>query len=100
MVANQVRGNNDADELFDKLGIVVNKFLNIDIEYLGSVPYDANMQRAVMRQEPLSMAAPNAAAARSVEKIARVLANKEEEPSRAFGIMQLFSSVIRMKFTR
>lgn len=100
MVANQVRGNNDADELFDKLGIVVNKFLNIDIEYLGSVPYDANMQRAVMRQEPLSMAAPNAAAARSVENIARVLANKEEEPSRAFGIMQLFSSVIRMKFTR
>lgn len=100
MVANQVRGNNDADELFDKLGIVVNKFLNIDIEYLGSIPYDANMQRAVMRQEPLSMAAPNAAAARSVEKIARVLANKEEEPSRAFGIMQLFSSVIRMKFTR
>ena len=100
IVANQVRGNNDADELFDKLGIVVNKFLNIDIEYLGSVPYDANMQRAVMRQEPLSIAAPNAAAARSVEKIARVLANKEEEPSRAFGIMQLFSSVIRMKFTR
>lgn len=100
MVANQVRGNNDADELFDKLGIVVNKFLNIDIEYLGSIPYDANMQRAVMRQEPLSMAAPNAAAARSVEKIARILANKEEERSRAFGIMQLFSSVIRMKFTR
>ena len=100
MVANQVRGNNDADELFDKLGIVVNKFLNIDIEYLGSVPYDANMQKAVMRQEPLSMAAPNAAAARSVENIARILANKEEERSRAFGIMQLFSSVIRMKFTR
>lgn len=100
MVANQVRGNNDADELFDKLGMVVNKFLNIDIEYLGSIPYDANMQKAVMRQEPLSMAAPNAAAARSVENIARILANKEEERSRAFGIMQLFSSVIRMKFTR
>lgn len=100
MIANQVRGNKDADELFDKLGIVVNKFLNIDIEYLGSVPYDANMQKAVMRQEPLSMAAPNALAARSVEKIARVLANKEEERARTFGIMQLFSSVIRMKFTR
>ena len=100
MIANQVRGNKDADELFDKLGIVVNKFLNIDIEYLGSVPYDANMQKAVMRQEPLSMAAPNALAARSVERIARVLANKEEERARTFGIMQLFSSVIRMKFTR
>lgn len=100
MVANQVRSNKDADELFDKLGIVVNKFLNIDIEYLGAIPYDNNMQRAVMRQEPLSMAAPNSIAAKSVERIARSLENKEEENSRVFGIMQLFSNVIRMKFNR
>lgn len=100
MVANQVRRGKDADELFDKLGVVVNKFLNIDIEYLGSIPYDENMQKAVMRQKPLSMAAPNAAAARSIERIARMLDNREEDQSRAFGIMQLFSSVIQMKFNR
>lgn len=100
MVANQVRGNKDADELFEKIGVVVNKFLNIDIEYLGAVPYDNNMQRAVMRQEPLSMAEPNSSAAKSVERIARKLENKAEEIDRSFGIMQLFSSVIRMKFKR
>lgn len=100
MIANQVRRGKDADELFDKLGVVVNKFLNIDIEYLGSIPYDENMQKAVMRQKPLSMAAPNAAAARSIERIARMLDNREEDQSRAFGIMQLFSSVIQMKFNR
>lgn len=100
MIANQVRGVRDADELFDKLGVVVNKFLNIDIEYLGAVPYDDNMQKAVMRQEPVSMTAPNSTAARAVEKIARVLADKEEVSARSFGIMQLFSGVIRMKFKR
>lgn len=100
MVANQVRGNRDADELFEKLGMVVNKFLNIDIEYLGSVPYDDDMQKAVMRQKPLSMVAPNAMAARSIEKIARILVDKEEEQSHLFGIVQLFSSVIRMKFNQ
>ena len=100
MIANQVRSHRDADELFDKLGMVVNKFLNIDIEYLGSVPYDEHMQRAIMRQKPLSMAEPNAAAARSVEKIARSLADQEEENPRLFGIVQLFSSVIRMKFNQ
>lgn len=100
MIANQVRGVGDADELFDKLGVVVNKFLNIDIAYLGAVPYDTNMQKAVMRQEPVSMAVPNSQAARALEKIARALADKEEEESHAIGIMQLFSGVIRMKFKR
>lgn len=100
MIANQVRNEKEADELFDKLGIVVNKFLNIDIDYIGAIPYDINMQKAVMRQQPLSMAMPNASAARSVEKIARILENKDEEEMQVFGIMQLFSSVIRMKFNR
>lgn len=100
MIANQVRSHRDADELFDKLGMVVNKFLNIDIEYLGSVPYDDNMQKAVMRQKPLSMASPNAAAARSIEKIARSLEDQEERSPRVFGIVKLFSSVIQMKFNQ
>lgn len=100
MVANQVRNEKEADELFDKLGVVVNKFLNIDICYMGAIPYDINMQKAVMKQQPLSMGSPNSGAVKSVEKIARMLENKEEETVRVFGIMQLFSSVIRMKFNR
>jgi flagellar biosynthesis protein FlhG len=100
MVANQVRNDRDAEELFDKLGIVVNKFLNIDMEYIGAIPYDSNMQKAVMRQEPLSMAAPNALAARSVEKMARVLMHEEDIHPPVYGIVQLFSRVIRMKFKR
>lgn len=100
LVANQVRDRQDADELFDKLGMVVNKFLNIDIEYLGAVPYDSNMQKAIIRQEPISVAAPNSAAAKSVERIARTLEDVEEQGVPTFGIMQLFSSVIRMKFNR
>ncbi len=98
MIANQVRNDGEADELFEKIGIVVNKFLNIDIEYLGAIPYDHNMQKAVMRQEPLSMTTPNSAAARSVKRIADILENKEIEEERGYGIMQFFSRVIRMKF--
>jgi flagellar biosynthesis protein FlhG len=99
MIANQVRNGGDADELFDKIGIVVNKFLNIEVEYLGGIPYDSNMQRAIMRQEPLSMSYPGAPAARSIERIARQLENREDEV-RKYGIVQLFSSVIKMKFQR
>lgn len=100
MVANQVRNSRDADRLFDKLGVVVNKFLNIEIEYMGGVPYDTNMQRAVVRQEPLSMTMPNSAAAKFIQKMAHMLEDEEKESERVFGIMQLFSNVIRMKFKR
>lgn len=100
MIANQVRENGDADELFEKIGVVVNKFLNIEIEYLGAIPYDSNMSRAVIRQEPITIAAPNSAAARSVRRIAGKLEDREEKEREGFGIKQLFSSVIRMKFNR
>jgi flagellar biosynthesis protein FlhG len=99
MIANQVRNGEDAEELFDKVGLIVNKFLNIEVEYLGGIPYDTNMQKAIMRQQPLSMAAPGAPAARSLAHIAARLENREEKEIR-YGIVQLFSNVIKMKFQR
>ncbi len=98
MIANQVRENGAARELFEKISVVVNKFLDIEIEYLGEIPYDSNMSRAVMQQEPVCVAVPESMAARAVRRIANALENKEEEVSKRFGIMHLFSSVIRMKF--
>lgn len=99
MIANQVRDGKDADDLFEKIGLVVNRFLNIEIEYLGGIPYDLNMQKAIMKQEPLSLAMPNSNAARQVEKIARKISNIDDRQER-FGIMQLFSNVIRLKFSK
>lgn len=98
MIANQVRNRGDADELFKKIGVVVNKFLDMKIEYLGAVPFDTNMSRAVMRQEPIILAAPRSATAYSLSGIAARLENKERKGEHKPGIMQLFSSVIQMKF--
>ena len=51
MIANQVRGKKEADELFQKLGVVVNKFLDIDIDYLGAIPYDVKLFSNVIRMK-------------------------------------------------
>lgn len=99
MIANQTRGLKEADALFEKIGEVVNKFLNIKVEYLGGIPYDSNMSKAVVRQEPVSISAPSSLAARSLEQITNKLDNKKDG-ARSFGIMQLFTSVIRMRFRR
>ena len=96
MIANQVRSDKDADELFEKIGIIVNKFLNIDIEYLGPIPYDANMSKAVIRQEPLSLAYPNSNVVKAMKKIVAKLENVESKDDEK-GIMRLFSRVIKLK---
>ena len=101
LIANQVRGNQDADELHEKLGIVVNKFLNIDIEFLGSIPYDDSVSKAILRQEPVVLSAPNSAAARAIMEIAAHIGDTElPQTQQGWGIMRLFSGVIRMKFGR
>lgn len=100
LIANQVRSAGDADELHEKLGIVVNKFLSIDIDFLGSIPYDENMSKAILRQEPVVLSAPGSPAARSIFEIAAKLGDGTVPEQQGFGIMRLFSSVIRMKFGR
>lgn len=100
MVANQVRGEREAAELFEKLGVVVGKFLDIEVEFLGSVPYNKNMQRAIMRQAPVSVSDPESDSARAVRNIARCLEDVMMEETEKGGIVKLFSSVIRMRFMK
>lgn len=102
MVANQVRGEKDATELFEKLGVVVEKFLDIDVEFLGSVPYDKSMRNAVMHQAPVSISHPDSGSARAVRMLAARIENKlmDEDDDERLGIVKIFSSVIRMRFMK
>ncbi len=100
MVANQVRGEREEAELFEKLGVVVGKFLDVEVDFLGSVPYNKNMQRAVMRQAPVSISDPESDSARAVKNIAGCLEDVMTEKTEKGGIVKLFSSVIRMRFMK
>lgn len=100
MIANQVRGREDADELFQKIGVVVQRFLDIKLEYMGAVPYDTSMSKAVIRQKPVCISAPGSMAARAVWRIAERLDDRDITQGRRIGIVQLFSNVIHMKFNR
>lgn len=100
MVANQVREEWEAAELFEKLGMVARKFLDIEVEFLGTVPYDRNMQQAVMRQAPISISHPSAESAKALKRIALLLDDRTVEKEKHVGIAKLFSSVIRMRFMK
>ena len=98
LIANKVRNEKDGRELFEKLSVVADKFLNISLEYMGAVPSDNNMSKAVMRQQPLSVAYPNSQAARAIDDMARILAAPEGEAvikSVRRGLVGIFSETLK-----
>lgn len=95
VVANRVRGEQEAEMLFHKLETVVDKYLKIPIEYLGMVPQDEQLARAVMQQMPVSIENPGAKSAMAYEQLAAKLMNRETgkvQPRR--GMAAFFTHII------
>jgi len=98
LIANKVSNEKDGKELFEKLSVVADKFLNISLEYMGAVPSDNNMNKAVMKQQPLSVAYPNSQAARAIDDMARILAAPQGEAvikSVRRGLVGIFSETLK-----
>lgn len=92
MITNRVSSQKEGKELFDKLNVVVNRFLDVDIDFLGAVPMDMNVSKAVMRQTPFSIAYPNSQATIAVREIAnKLLGNTNHSHDNKKGITYLFS---------
>ena len=53
MIANRVLKEEDGRNLFQKLNAVVERYLKMPISYLGSIPQDDKLLRAVMQQTPV-----------------------------------------------
>lgn len=92
IVANRVRSYEEGANLYNKLNVVVNKFLNFNIEFLGIIENDENMSKAVIQQKPISMAYPNSKGAKSFKKIADTLLEKktkDEDEQKGLAFMLL-----------
>ncbi len=95
MIANRVSRESEGQILFRKLNAVVERYLKIPMFYLGSVPEDAQLSRAVMQQVPVSLQNPGARSTAAYERIAAKLLDKEEadrQPKR--GMAAFFSHII------
>lgn len=98
MVANRVEKEEEGEILFHKLNAVVSRYLKIPMSYLGSVPEDIQLSRAVMQQEPVSLQNPTAKSSVAYEKIAgRLLGREETERQPKRGMAAFFSHIINRK---
>lgn len=75
VVANMVRDRNEGEHLFAKLERVTERFLDVQLQFAGSIPFDDNLRRAVKRQRALVDLYPSSKAAKAFIELAAEVDN-------------------------
>lgn len=70
VVANMVRHAGEARQLYDKLARVCDRFLDVALDFLGTVPYDEHLRQAIRRQGAVVDLWPASRAARGFKQMA------------------------------
>ncbi len=96
VITNRVDGYEEGRNLFNKLNLVVDKFLNIRLKFIGIIPNDSHMQKSVMQQKPVSLAYPNSSGAKAFENILGVLNGDEEvKTEKRKGLAEAISNMFK-----
>jgi len=74
LLVNMAAGEAEAQDVHRQLTMVSNRFLNIDIDYLGFVPYDRNVVRGVKYQKAVRELFPHSPAGKSFTSLAKSVA--------------------------
>ncbi len=96
MIANRVDKEEEGQALFNKLNAVVSRYLKLPFTYLGAVPQDQLLSRAVMQQMPVSLQSPMAKSSQAYENIAAKMMNRET-PVKKRGMAAFFSHIVTGK---
>ena len=95
VIANKVENGQEGRSLYEKLDTVVARYLKIPLTYLGMVPQDTQLAKAVMQQMPVSIQNPDSKSAQAYEVLAAKLMNKElNKTLTKRGMAAFFSHII------
>ena len=98
VLANRVENEGEGSALFQKFNVVVERYLKMPIQYLGYVPQDAALSKAVMQQMPISLQNENAKAAKAYERITqRLLYGEASQNVKKRGMATFFAQIISGK---
>jgi len=70
IVANMVQSVQQGQQLFNKLGKVTEKYLDVTLSYTGAVPFDEYLRKSVQKQTPVLEAFPRSKAALAIRNLA------------------------------
>lgn len=98
VITNKVSSAAESKNIFEKLSVVVSRFLHLDLEYLGEVPQDNAITKAIMKQRPVSLAYPTSVSSNAFSRIRERLDSGEQYvPHQKKGVARFFSNVFGIK---
>jgi len=71
IIANMGRSVQEGRELFDKISLVCDRFLDVTLDFMGIVPFDEDLRRAVKKQRSVVEAYPRSKAATAFTHLAK-----------------------------
>lgn len=96
LIGNKTVSPKDGVNMYDKLSTVIKKFLNIDIEYIGAIPSDDAVVKAIMKQSPVTSVYPNALSSRAYREIVERLTKSEGTVTQERkGMAKFFHNVLK-----
>jgi flagellar biosynthesis protein FlhG len=100
VLANMVRTPGEGEILYQKLQRVAAKFLDVTLDYVGEIPEDPYLKRAIREQRPVITAFPASPATRAFKKLA-LKADKWPVPEGPRGNLEFFvERLVRRPQTR
>jgi flagellar biosynthesis protein FlhG len=95
VVVNQAGNEGMAHDIFDKLSAISGRFLDARIRWLGWLPRDENVHRAVMSQRPLVELFPSSPATRALQAVSDTLLHEPPPPQLNGGLKFLWNRLLR-----
>lgn len=89
VVANMVRSLKEGQELYAKLSKVADRFLDISLELVATIPFDENMRKSVRKQKAIVELFPKSPAAIAIKSLA-VKALSWPIPNQPTGHLEFF----------
>ncbi|MEC9315058.1 MAG: P-loop NTPase, partial [Pseudomonadota bacterium] len=71
VIANMSRSVQEGRELFDKIALVCDRFLDVTLDFMGIVPFDDDLRSAVKKQRSVVDAYPRSKAATAFAHLAK-----------------------------
>lgn len=90
LLVNMVSDSNEAARVYSRLNNATNHFLDLPIEYLGYIPHDRNVSKAVKKQKLLSEILPDSEASRRMSEVVEELCRKRPQDYEDNGTIKFF----------
>ena len=96
ILANMVKTPQEGHNLFAKLTKVTDRFLDVALQYVGSIPFDESVKRSVQRQKAVVEAYPRAKASIAFKSLAKKV-DSWPLPSTPRGNLEFFVENLVMR---